>query len=169
MSRTRTTALLGLAVSAATLAAMSLVFADDERESRALTTPAAPGAERYRSECGSCHLAYPPGLLSPSEWTRVMSGLEQHFGDNAELGPEARSEITAYLTRHGGRDQPPQSALRITGKRWFRHEHDELPARMVQDNPQVRSFSNCAACHRDAAQGGFDEHRVLVPNYGRWD
>ena len=39
----------------------------------------------YKEECGSCHMAYPPGLLPARSWTKVMSGLDNHFGDNAEL------------------------------------------------------------------------------------
>ena len=28
----------------------------------------------YAEECGSCHFAYPPGLLPASSWQQVMTG-----------------------------------------------------------------------------------------------
>jgi hypothetical protein len=40
----------------------------------------------YRNECGSCHVLYPPNLLSDtSGWKEIMDGLHNHFGENAEL------------------------------------------------------------------------------------
>ena len=37
----------------------------------------------YTQECGSCHLAYPPGLLPALSWQRLMGGLDRHFGTDA--------------------------------------------------------------------------------------
>ncbi|HPQ24397.1 MAG TPA: cytochrome C, partial [Gammaproteobacteria bacterium] len=39
----------------------------------------------YLQECGSCHFAYQPGLLPARSWNNLMGGLENHFGENAEL------------------------------------------------------------------------------------
>jgi cytochrome c553 len=136
------------------------------------TTPVAAAnasaAARYAAECGSCHLAYSPRLLPARSWERIMGGLADHFGDNAELDPATLRVITQYLVDNAGSPRP-NAPLRITEQRWFVHEHDELPARMVAGNPQVRSLSNCAACHRRADRGYFNEHDVIVPGFGRWD
>jgi hypothetical protein len=59
--------------------------------------------------------------------------------------------------------------LRITELPYFRHEHDEIPKRLVKDNPEVGGFSQCDSCHQDAKQGYFSENRVTIPGYGRWD
>jgi hypothetical protein len=139
-------------------------------------TETAPGASiaetspqaRYAAECGSCHLAYSPRLLPAQSWQRIMDGLANHFGDNAELDAQTQRLITDYLLSEAGSPRP-NAPLRITEQRWFVHEHRELPSRMVVGNPQVRTLSNCAACHRQADRGQFDEHNVLVPGFGRWD
>ena len=46
-------------------------------------------------------------------------------------------------------------ASRITEQRWFRHEHD-FPDRVWQ-RPEIRSRANCEACHRNAAQGSYED------------
>jgi len=138
--------------------------------------------EKYRQECGSCHTAYPPGMLPARSWDSLMSGLADHFGDNAELMPEQQQEISRYLLENAAdgasyrtsakmertidRNEVP---LRITELRYFVHKHDEIPGRLVEKNPEVGSFSNCSACHRDAEKGYFNEHNVRIPGYGRFD
>ncbi len=128
----------------------------------------------YVAECGSCHLAYPPGLLPAQSWRALLGGLDDHFGDNAELDEIGRRQILAYLEENASRRKRDFGAggdavLRITATRHFRHEHDEIPARLVADNPGVGSFSRCDACHADADRGRFDEDTVRIPGHGRWD
>ena len=136
----------------------------------------------YREECGSCHMAYPPGLLPARSWDRIMNGLNDHFGDNAELDASTQAEITRYLVensadysdyRHSrnllrttAQDGIP---LRITETPYIRHEHRELPAQVVTGNPGVRSLSNCNACHTRAEQGSFSESVIRIPGYANWD
>ena len=52
---------------------------------------------QYIDECGSCHMAYQPGLLPARSWQKIMGGLADHFGDNAELDPDVLVGLTAYL------------------------------------------------------------------------
>jgi len=136
----------------------------------------------YKEECGSCHMAYPPGLLPARSWTRMMSELGDHFGDDAELDPDTHSAISRFLVENSadrsglrrsqkfsrsiGRNEAP---VRISETPYFRHEHDEIPARMVTGNPEVKSLSQCDACHTGAARGAFNEHDIRIPGYGRWD
>jgi len=136
----------------------------------------------YREECGACHFAYQPGWLPARSWQRLMGGLEDHFGENAELDAADVRRLTEYLTANAAdrsnykrsrgmvrslyNDQVP---LRISGTRYFKRKHHELPARMVRDNPEVRSFSNCDLCHTRAAQGSYNEHQVKVPGFAGWD
>ncbi|MDP1920915.1 MAG: CxxxxCH/CxxCH domain-containing protein, partial [Myxococcales bacterium] len=42
-----------------------------------------PEWKAYETECGSCHLAFPPNLLPAPSWKSVMGGLTDHFGQNA--------------------------------------------------------------------------------------
>lgn len=136
----------------------------------------------YLKECGACHFAYQPGWLPAASWKSIMGGLANHFGDNAELAPEARTSIDAYLVAHaadsgaGGRSvtvmrsltgkTPP---LRITAIPYIARKHRELPAKLVKENPKVRSLSQCNACHTRADTGSFNEGSVVIPGFGRWD
>ncbi|MCB1961623.1 MAG: diheme cytochrome c [Rhodocyclaceae bacterium] len=146
--------------------------ADSDRRASHL---AAPTHAVFEAECGACHLAYPPGLLPAVSWTRIMAGLEQHFGENAALAPAVAADIRAYLMAHAAdaqgmawrwgeaADRAAQGApLRITGTAWFKHEHDEI-AETVWRRPAIGSPANCGACHRDAVTRGFDEHRIRIP------
>ena len=118
----------------------------------------------WKSECGSCHIAYPPQLLPASSWRALMSGLDKHFGSDASLDPQTAAGIAAFLEKNAGRDRSfsRTPALRITETRWFVHEHDEVPDRAWK-NPQVKSAANCTACHVDGDKGNFDEHNIRIP------
>ena len=131
----------------------------------------------YAEECGSCHMVYPAALLPQQSWRNIMAGLEDHFGENAELGDATRGEIEDYLLRESGRasyrklfrNLGSATPRRITELPYFVHEHDEIPARFVAGNDQVKSLSQCNACHQDAERGRFDEDDVVIPGLGRWD
>lgn len=137
----------------------------------------------YADECGACHMAYQPGLLPSTAWTRIMapSALSDHYGDDASLAPAQREALLAYLRANSAEQAASsrskafavgeaQAALpRITETRYFRNEHHELPARLVSGSAEVGSFSNCNACHTTASQGVYNEHRVRIPGYGAWD
>lgn len=126
----------------------------------------APQLALYQQECASCHLAYPAGLLPARSWTRLMQGLDQHFGVNASLDDESVKTLSNYLTRYASTraEAPPQE--RITQSRWFVRKHDDFTP---QDWLKVKGASNCAACHTGAAQGDFEEERVRLPAaLGSW-
>jgi hypothetical protein len=136
----------------------------------------------YQEECGSCHFAYQPGLLPAGSWQKIMVRLDDHFGDNAELEPEDNQLIARYLSdfsaekssyrrsaklaRSVGTSHYP---LRITKIPYFVHEHDEIPSRLVVDNPKVGSLSQCDKCHQTASKGIFSERDISIPGYGKWD
>jgi hypothetical protein len=157
----------------------------DYRERAGGSTPAYmsdSGYVLYKSECGDCHLAYPPSMLPAAAWEGVMGSLADHFGDNAELDVATADRIGAFLSDNAAgkarseygertkravrRGAPP---LRITQTDYFRGQHHEIPAKIVTGNAAVGSFSRCDACHVDAEKGDFSEHRVRIPGVGRWD
>lgn len=136
----------------------------------------------YKEECGSCHMAYPPGLLSSASWTGLMNGLDDHFGDNAEIDAQTNKTITEFLTTNSAdnsdyrrsrkfvqgvkADNPP---LRISETPYFKRKHDEIPAKVFKGNSKLSGFSQCNSCHKGAEKGMFDEDNVEIPGYGRWD
>jgi len=117
----------------------------------------------YRDECGSCHVAFPPGLLPADSWQRLMADLPHHFGSDASLEPALRQSLADWLGAHASRrrtEAPPQD--RLTRSAWFVREHHEVPADAWR-RPSIGSAANCSACHADAATGDYDEHRVRIP------
>ena len=135
---------------------------------------ASPAWELYASECGSCHLAYPPGLLPARSWSALLSGLDDHFGENAELDEPTRAQLAAFLVSGSAdasgakraarvlRSAGGTTPLRITALAFWRREHDELSPEVFR-RETVRSAANCTACHRGAEQGMFDEDAVRIP------
>ena len=117
-----------------------------------LSLAALPALADYRSECGSCHVAYPAKLLPASSWKQLMGRLDRHFGSDASLDAKTRDEIGRYLAANAGRRRtaPPGPEPRITHTRWFLKEHrgEISPGK----NP-----ANCTACHAGAEQGDFDD------------
>jgi len=129
----------------------------------------------WQQECASCHLAYSPALLPQSSWRRVMGGLEQHFGENASLDPATQADILRFLEANAAdsgrsrigdkvmqRMDKKAAPLRITETRWFVKQHDEV-SRATWARKSVGSAANCAACHRQAEKGIFDEDTVRIP------
>jgi hypothetical protein len=165
-----------------TLNNQSLADDDDDEHSEYRPHPEQPGTgmaatQQYKQECGSCHLPYPAKLLPARSWQTMMASLDNHFGDDASLSAATQAEILAYLSAHSSGNQTRylkglaynDTPQRITELPYFRRKHREVPERMVSGNPQVGSFSQCDSCHKDAAQGKFNEHSVVIPGFGRWD
>jgi len=136
----------------------------------------------YQEECSDCHMAYQPGLLPARSWQEMMITLDEHFDENAELDEETRQQIAQYLVDNAA-DQANykrssalmrslsynEVPLRISETRYFLRKHDELSRRMVKDNPDVKSFSRCEACHTEVDKGSYNEHQVRIPGFGQWE
>jgi Dihaem cytochrome c len=130
--------------------------------------------KNWQQECASCHIAYAPAFLPKASWQRLMGGLDNHFGENASLDPATQADILRYLeanaadagsSRMGNRVMrmaANDAPLRITETRWFVRKHDEVP-RATWSRKSVGSAANCAACHRQAEQGRFDDDSVRIP------
>jgi hypothetical protein len=149
-----------IALALATLTgAVTMAHADSGRR----LPPTVPPA--YTQECGSCHTAYPPGMLPAESWQRTMAGLDRHFGTDASLDAAAQREIGSWLRTHAGtmkraQEAPPQD--RITRSAWFDREHRKVePA--VWRHASVKSAANCGACHAGADRGDYDEDQLRLP------
>lgn len=123
----------------------------------------------FAAECGSCHLPFPPALLTAPDWKRVMAQLDKHYGDNAGLDERTRRELEDFLVRHAATDRRKAGAgdpPRLTESAWFRREHREVPQPVWRD-ARVKSAANCAACHTRAEAGSYREREIVVPGQGR--
>lgn len=121
-----------------------------------------PVNETWRTECGACHVPYPPGRLPARSWRAVMDGLSRHFGTDASLDPQAAAEVAGFLEQHAGRDPGGPTLLRVTETRWFLREHRKVSPE-VWRKPPVGSPANCAACHPAAERGEYDDDTVRLP------
>lgn len=166
----------------------SLAFADDDvrgeqegheehegREGGGAVVPPVTDAG-WLAECGSCHLAYPPGLLPARSWEKLLGDLGHHFGDDASVD-EATLQHLRQVAASGAAEvaRTPLSSWIVSAARGttpdristlpaLRAEHvEELSDARVTTNPQVRSWSNCKACHPNALQGRFSEGELRVP------
>ncbi len=130
---------------------------------------------KWKAECSSCHMLYLPGLLPARSWTKMMTGLDKHFGENAELDAATQKEITDFLVQNSadksmnrrgskilggiGKNDAP---LRISETTYFIRKHDEVSAATYK-RKAIGSAANCLACHKGAEQGNFSEHEVRIP------
>jgi len=138
----------------------------------------------YQDECGSCHFAYPPGLLPGKSWVKLLDeqALNEHFGENASLDKDTLKEISDYAIANSAEKSDfrrsrkialataeGEAPLRITEVRYIKRKHYDIPEKMITGNKDVKSRSYCNACHSKAEKGIFDSGTVSIPNYPDWD
>lgn len=138
----------------------------------------------YTEECGSCHFTYFPGMLPSKSWRLLLSdsNLNKHFGEEIDLDKPTKSQILNYLTIDSADKSkykrskkinrsisPNESPLRITETRYINDKHRKIPLKLVTENSEVESLSNCDSCHKEAEKGIFDDDTVEIPGYGKWD
>ncbi len=125
----------------------------------------------YEAECSACHLAFHPTLLPAASWALIMRGLDDHFGDVASLPDTKTAEIAGFLAANAAETSDTEAAnrfravaadepLRITATPFWVRRHSSISAATFA-GPLIRSKSNCAACHSDAATGRFDDSAIL--------
>lgn len=138
-------------------------------DSRPEKTPllAADAAQMWRTECGSCHMAYPPGLLPSEAWRQHMDSLSNHFGRNASLDPSKEQEIRNFLLLVSSNNHKPVTKTlnpgelpRITTTPWFQHKHRKVRMEQFADW-SVGAPGNCVACHRGIENGTY--RKVKIP------
>jgi hypothetical protein len=134
--------------------------------------------ELYKTECGSCHLAFLPGFLPKNSWEKLMSGLEDHFGENAELEEPQIKEINKFLFENAA--GAPKSSSRSKKINRVMEKMSDLPIRITETPFWVRkhysikkwvwkreavaSKAKCEACHEDAIKGRYSEYTVNIPD-----
>lgn len=136
------------------------------------TTPAVSGTtlsprELTAQECSACHMAFPAAFLPQRSWRKIMSTLDNHFGEDASLDAKDAQDIQKWLTANAA-DTSSRSSwvlrgvaandtpLRITELPWWKRQHNkwEVSARAFK---KAGSKSNCLACHRAAQSGNYDD------------
>ena len=131
---------IGRASAVALLIASPVTFAAEDVWQAKENSPA------WQSECGSCHMAFPPALLSSDDWRILMQGLDKHFGVDAGLDTKTRDEISSFLERNAASSWGHSAdTQRITETGWFVRKHKAAISMLLKG--RVKSLADCAACH----------------------
>lgn len=141
----------------------------------AFTGPQLADNAQWRDECGSCHLAFHPSLLPSRSWRRLMAEQQQHFGADLAFDAPTTSALLAFMTENAAerhqtepaykieQSLPPEAVpLRITETPYWVKKHSEI-ADADWQSKEVKSKSNCAACHLDAEAGTFEDAAMRMP------
>ncbi len=136
-------------------------------------TTLSPGA-LYQDQCGACHLAYPAEFLPSGSWRAILAALNDHFGESLTISPETAQEIMNYLEANAADRSTSKRAakvmgslggttpLRVTEVPYILKKHHKISSDVLR-RPSIGSLANCAACHRTAANGVYDDHSVVIP------
>ena len=135
--------------------------------------PALPVHEVFRTECADCHQVYHPSLLPAASWRGMMRTLDDHFGEDASLDEETARSIESHLATYASEAWDTEAANR------FRTVSAEAPWQISATPDWVRTHQgisndvlarkgiggkgNCAACHRDADTGRYDDRMITIP------
>ncbi len=133
--------------------------------------------EKYRHECGSCHIAYSPGLLPSRSWDLVLQRLDKHFGETVSLRPEERAAISSYLASNamdhsayaGSRvllEKLPDNYTppRIMLMPYLAYNHAVIREAISKNGKvEVKRLANCSQCHTKAEAGSFSIDELFIP------
>ena len=120
----------------------------------------------YKNECASCHMAYPPAMLSKPAWQRIMGSLDKHYGSDASLDAATVRQIGMWLQAYGGtykRVEDSSPADRLTTTQWFAKKHRTIE-KAVWARKSINGKAQCQACHQAADIGDFEDDRVRIPH-----
>jgi len=120
-----------------------------------------------KDECSACHLAFPASMLPKASWQKIMNNLDNHFGEDASLGAQTTQHITDYLVAEAGdtgfwsskflrRLDSQSPPIRITETKYWIREHRGISDAKWKSE-RVGSKANCAACHRGAERGYYED------------
>jgi nitrate/TMAO reductase-like tetraheme cytochrome c subunit len=124
-----------------------------------------PENQKLKEECGSCHVVFPPQLMTADNWMQLMKGLDKHFGGSAAIDPADNQSILAVLQSNAGtswKGMSSESGIRVIDTAWFTRKHRKIPNKLWFDDA-VKSPSNCIACHVKADKGDWSEQSTRVP------
>jgi len=128
--------------------------------------------QAVRTECGDCHMVFPPQTLPKAVWGKIIGNLSDHFGEDASgQEPAVLAEILAYHVKNASDVSNVRAAkkwrttahvTRILDAPRFKAKHKGCDA--VWSHKLVRSPSNCLACHKTMdTTGSTKENMSFLP------
>jgi len=134
-----------------------------------------------KSGCVDCHFVYQAEFLPKQSWIKLLNKYElaNHFGKKVELSKSLREKFLAYYLENASDSKNTKYRRKINNSLsknkiysriskvpYIKSKHEDLDKEMFIDNPKVKSYSNCKACHK-AEKGIFEEDEVDVPNWNK--
>jgi hypothetical protein len=128
----------------------------------------------YKEECGACHFTYQPELLPSASWKKVVTAHDDHFGESVALDDNSEKTILDYLTANGAERSSAKRAVkimqslgtdvpsRVTDIPYIKRKHRKIASSII-NRESIGSLSNCAACHKTAEEGVYDDDHVTIP------
>ena len=138
----------------------------------------------YFHQCGSCHKPYPPFMLPDTSWQRVEQDLSNHFGErispdanktNNRISLENQQIIFEYLKNNSADKSTREISVKvmksldgnrgrkaITKIQYWKDTHADIPWSVFKSK-QVKSKSNCFACHQNFDKGMIEDMDIKIP------
>jgi len=130
--------------------------------------------QTYLGQCGACHFAYQPGLLPSGSWEKILSELDEHFGDTVELDEASKKTISEYIRTNSAEHSRNERSvkimrslgdnipMRITETPYIQAKHRKINQDVFQ-RESIGSLSNCSACHMTADKGVYEDDSIKIP------
>ncbi len=127
--------------------------------------------KQYDELCGSCHFSYQPGLLPGNSWEKIMSDINNHFGQTLHMTDVEIRTMRRYLLDNSAghvNDEISNNILRTL-------KYNPIPIRITQTpyliekhrslnkKERIRRIGQCNACHQDALQGMYKKEKIHIP------
>jgi hypothetical protein len=129
----------------------------------------------YVKECGACHTPFSPQLLPAASWRKLMSHLDDHFGDSAKLDAPTQQALTRYLESNAADNaqnsasrsimqsiHPGQVPERITQVPYIADLHKAVLDPLWNGKPRPKTLTECSVCHTRANAGNFTSKSFTV-------
>jgi hypothetical protein len=113
--------------------------------------------------------------LPARSWQRMLDEQSDHFGEDLFLAPKTVAALRKFAAANGAESvqreaswrtlqslAASESPLRISDTPYWKRVHRDI-GEDVWKRPSVNGKFNCAACHRDAKQGGFMNGAMRIP------
>ncbi|NQU58214.1 MAG: hypothetical protein HQ513_13340 [Rhodospirillales bacterium] len=125
-----------------------------------------------QTECGDCHMVFPPGRLTGAGWAKIMDNLGDHFGEDASISAKNVKHIKAYLLSKSldGKNSYPSKLvvkqwakkgvvdpMRITETPNWIHAHKSQKYKLMVKEVGYTRGANCIKCHKNAERGTYEE------------
>jgi len=154
------------------------LFASDYKDTKSYSSQ----NDLYVKECASCHMGFQAEFLPKRSWNKIMDSLDNHFGVDATFDKNDENAIRKHLLKNASDSKRVYREIRVFSDSIskystplsiskipkFKKEHREVPKRAIIQK-ELKSISNCMACHTDAKDALYNERNILIPNFGRWN